>query len=79
MERLWRDFRDCYGMLWAVRVDRRAAETVSATPPVEGSRSDSEALRASERTLIAHLQRFVSRSWIEQRLPGAFVSFDPPR
>ncbi|HEY4312998.1 MAG TPA: hypothetical protein VGN12_26335 [Pirellulales bacterium] len=78
-ERLWRDFRDCYGILWAVRVDRRATETVNAAAPTDGSRSDPEALRANERTLIAHLQRFVSRSWIIQRLPSAFVSFDPPK
>ncbi len=55
-ERLWRGFRDAYGMLWAVRVRERSQTGASASQ------------QESERTLVAHLQRFVSRKWIDARL-----------
>jgi hypothetical protein len=64
-DRLWRDFRDAYGMLWAVRIGRRAEEASGAGHQVA---SDAAAAEVAERTFIAHLQRFVSRAWIDERV-----------
>ncbi|HVU89027.1 MAG TPA: hypothetical protein VHD36_17010 [Pirellulales bacterium] len=69
-ERLWCDFRDAYGMLWAVRIGRRAEETAHAgsRDPGDASAAATASRDAAERTFIAHLQRFVPRAWIDERL-----------
>jgi hypothetical protein len=61
LDRLWRDFRDAYGMLWGARIRDRAS---GAASPSEGAPTDRS---AEERTFVAHLQRFVSREWIAAR------------
>lgn len=91
LDRLWRDFRDAYGMLWAVRVGMRADEAGHAirsttalgndvAPPTERASESTvaviESRLATERTFLAHLQRFVSRAWIDQRLAGDRSSAD---
>ncbi len=79
-EKLWRDFRDAYGMLWAVRIGERAgAAPHVASNSLTASKRENQAsgtaqaspesdVQQLERTLIAHLQRFVSRAWIDERL-----------
>lgn len=80
-QRLWRDFRDAYGMLWAVRIGERAgaaphvasdtltpARPAETTEPSRGVSAPGSDSRQLEQTLIAHLQRFVSRAWIDERL-----------
>lgn len=63
--RLRQDFRDCYGMLWAVRIEQRAAST--------STQSDAD----DEHATAALLSRFVSRAWIDSRLQRT-ASESPP-
>jgi hypothetical protein len=80
VDRLWRDFRDCYGILWSVRVRERTtgiSHGADSLPAREGrALADPEDSRAAprhqrERVLVAHMRRFVSRAWIESRLAPA--------
>ena len=81
-DRLWLDFRDTYGMLWGLRVCERWNATAKAgdwnvrlrwagladasgQPP---HRLDPKERDAALRQLGSLLQRFVSRSWIAERL-----------
>jgi len=63
---LWLDFRDWYGILWALRVRERA--TGSTSVDMAPARQPATV----ERAFVAHLQRFVSPEWIAMR------SEDPP-
>ncbi|HEX3726200.1 MAG TPA: hypothetical protein VHV08_08150 [Pirellulales bacterium] len=78
-DRIWLDFRDLYGAVWALRVIGRvnAAAAISGLPAILGWRgffasSDADhagplpsAVKTSLRSL---LRRFVSPQWIEARL-----------
>lgn len=82
-DRLWRDFRDSFGALWAARVMERvnASATMYQWPvrlTWSGFRAAEDLSRVAEippsiaqdvqRVLINLLRRFVSHAWIEQRL-----------
>jgi hypothetical protein len=82
VDRLWSDFRDSYGMLWSVRIRDRATSLSrpAGSPSTSEVPSSCDARQASiaredprdvERALIAHLQRFVSREWIDSRLTAS--------
>ena len=67
-ERLWRDFRDCYGMLWSVRVRERAtgAALESAAATLSHRQANGPAPQFADgegvdRALVAALLRFTSR------------------
>lgn len=82
-DRLWQDFRDAFGALWAVRVMERVnASAAMYDWPVRltwsGFRAAEDLSRVAEippaiapdvqRVLVNLLRRFVSHGWIEQRL-----------
>ena len=82
VNRLWLDFRDAFGVVWAMRV----AERVNASSTMYGwglrlgwsgfqessasdaSEADSAKQRDLERALRTLLRRFVSPEWISERL-----------
>lgn len=81
LDRLWLDFRDLVGAMWALRVaDRINAASAqsgwSARLGWHGWTFDGEPPPALERSLRMLLRRFVSPQWIDRRLiepgePGA--------
>ena len=71
LARLRRDFRDWYGMLWALRVEQRASGPTVAGEGHANAATDEKEHAAIERTFVAHLKRFVSREWIATRLARA--------
>jgi hypothetical protein len=62
LHNLWLDFRDWYGILWALRVRERAGDSTS---PATGEGGQAATIGD---TFVAHLQRFVSREWVAQRV-----------
>lgn len=90
-DRLWRDFRDWFGALWALRVLERINTTARLSGwPVElewhGFASRREEAGGIDplvqagliEALHTLLRRFVSPRWIEQRLNGTHGSNGPP-
>ena len=55
-DRLRRDFRDAYGMLWAVRIGQRAGETAQAASDVIAKTSDGETLPQRTGDTLAALE-----------------------
>jgi hypothetical protein len=84
LERLWRDFRDLYGLLWGLRVAERFNTQANAggwtvTLSWRGFHTPSDSgvadLAPEERqavvdNLSSWLRRFVDAGWIEKRLVG---------
>jgi hypothetical protein len=76
LDRVWLDFRDLLGTMWALRV----LERINAASSQNGwgarltwrrwivSQAPPEALQRSLRML---LRRFVSEQWIDERLNGS--------
>jgi hypothetical protein len=81
-DRLWRDFRDAYGLVWGVRVAERLDVAAKQHGwPVEFAWSglvvktesgtlDADVQHRIERELRSHLRRFVSHDWIARRMPS---------
>lgn len=84
MQRVWRDFRDAYGAVWALRVVERFNTAEAARDRVrldwsglsrggtlagDGKPLSPEELRVAEQALGHLLWRFVSPEWIARRLP----------
>jgi hypothetical protein len=80
LDRVWIDFRDAFGVVWALRVADRFNDTAricrwparlgwhGLAPESEpGPELDDEMRRA----LATLLRRFVSPEWIQQRMPSA--------
>lgn len=77
---VWIDFRDQFGMLWALRVLERVNATAAHSGwqvrltwhgfAAVGSNKciDSQSLQSVTKTLSALLRRFVSKQWIAERL-----------
>jgi hypothetical protein len=80
LDRVWRDFRDAYGLVWGVRIaERLNASALKHGWPVEftwggmlvkseSGTLDDELRHRIERELRSHLRRFVSHDWIARRL-----------
>ena len=73
LDRLWLDFRDLVGTLWALRVAERINTASaqcgwSARLGWHGWTLDGPPPAAMERSLRMLLRRFVSPQWIDQRL-----------
>jgi len=78
LDRLWLDFRDTFGVVWALRIMERinASATMYDWPVTLGwtgfhpraSATMTETPAAVEESLRALLRRFVSPEWIEVRL-----------
>jgi hypothetical protein len=84
LNRLWLEFRDAFGLLWGLRVQERVnavarqngwdveltwhglRKTTDDAPLVTIDPGSEPALR---KTLSGLLRRFVSREWIEERMP----------
>jgi hypothetical protein len=81
-DRAWRDFRDAYGLVWALRVAERFNDTARANgwniavgwggfhgwDETSGStEQDSERQRACRQSLLNLLRRFVTPEWIARR------------
>jgi len=91
LDRLWRDFRDLYGVVWTLRVAERVNATAahhnfatrlswSGFQPAGGEGGSAIPAKEAEAigaTLRSILRRFVSREWIQERLGQA--ASDPPR
>lgn len=81
LERVWRDFRDAYGLVWGLRIaERLNASAQKHGWPVEftwggmllrdsAAALDAETQHRVERELRSHLRRFVSHAWIVARMP----------
>jgi hypothetical protein len=77
-DRVWLDFRDAFGVVWALRIAERmnASAAMYDWPVVltwrgfrpRGSHGQIEVPRAVEISLRTLLRRFVSPAWIEARL-----------
>jgi hypothetical protein len=82
IEKLWRDFRNMYGLVWGLRIAERlnAAATKHGWPveftwggmivKTESGTLEPEVQHRVERELRSHLRRFVSHEWIVKRLQG---------
>lgn len=79
LDRVWLDFRDAFGVVWALRVAERmnASASMYQWPvtlhwhgflPNEASAATVEVPEAVEESLRSLLRRFVSPEWIDQRL-----------
>lgn len=80
-DRLWRDFRDAYGLVWGLRIaERLNASAQKHGWPVEftwggmllregTAELDPATQHRVERELRSHLRRFVSHDWIAARMP----------
>lgn len=80
LEKVWRDFRDAYGLVWGLRIaERLNASAQKHGWPVEftwggmllcegTTELDAETKHRVERELRSHLRRFVSHDWIARRL-----------
>ncbi|MBI2826261.1 MAG: hypothetical protein HYX69_16390 [Planctomycetia bacterium] len=79
-DRLWRDFRNSFGALWAFRVQDRVRAAAGATAALGWSHflpapSDADGAskpsiderQAAEQTFLSLLRRFVSQEWIDAR------------
>jgi hypothetical protein len=81
VDRLWRDFRDAYGLVWGLRIaERLNASAQKHGWPVEftwggmllrkgTTELDPVTQHRVERELRSHLRRFVSHDWIAARMP----------
>lgn len=86
LDRLWIDFRDHYGAVWALRVAQRvnAAALAEGAPVVlrwsrfvtDGTQATETARRAAARSFLSLLRRFVSPAWIERHLGQSPKRFD---
>jgi hypothetical protein len=83
VDRVWRDFRDLFGIVWARRIQERFNDEAhkqglpfrlgidgleSATGASPGASLDIQSLAAAEASLRWLLQKFVDREWIDRRL-----------
>lgn len=95
LDRIWLDFRDAFGLFWALRVQERLRDAArmqawTITPTwfgwqtrddsaVATSISDNE-YRAILQTFRGLLRRFVSNEWIDQRMESQpDIVSQPPR
>jgi hypothetical protein len=89
LDRVWRDFRDLFGIVWARRIQERFNEEArrqklplrlgtdglgDAIGSAPRAAFDRQSLTAAEDSLFWLLQKFVDREWIDQRLGSARVS-----
>lgn len=82
LDRLWRDFRDQYGVVWGLRVAERINATATQNKwsarltwhgltQADGTPSESipeTEIENLKQTLLPLLRRFVSAEWIDRRL-----------
>jgi hypothetical protein len=82
LDRVWRDFRDLFGIVWARRLQDRFNEEArrkglplrlgihgsEASDPSLSVEFDSQTLAAAEESLRWLLQKFVDPAWIDRRL-----------
>ncbi|MBI81715.1 MAG: hypothetical protein CMJ81_00830 [Planctomycetaceae bacterium] len=84
-ERMWIDFRDAFGVLWALRIAERVNEMAQRSngglhlewrgirrlsEDRAGVEIDSADLLALDKNLRSLLRRFVSRDWLDRRKPN---------
>jgi hypothetical protein len=83
LDRVWRDFRDLFGIVWARRIQERFNDEArqqalpfhlgidgleDATGRAPAAAVDGQSLAAAEASLRWLLQKFVDRDWIDRRL-----------